>query len=318
MAASSFGSAFPHDPVLYQEIIYYLQPRQGGKYIDCTLGMGGHSQGILDASSPDGMVLGLDLDPEALLIARQRLAPYGSRFIQARASYTTIEEQMQEIGWQKVNGVLLDLGVSSLQFDTPERGFSFQMDGPLDMRFDPDNPKSAAELVNRLSEKELAELIYRNGEERKSRQIARAIVRARPIKTTRQLAELVSNVNRSARPGDRIHPATRTFQALRIAVNQELESLEKILPLAVSVLLPGGRLVVVSFHSLEDRIVKQFIRRESRDCLCPPKQPVCTCGHKASIRVITPRPIRPSKEEVMRNPRSRSALLRVAERLSDD
>jgi 16S rRNA (cytosine1402-N4)-methyltransferase len=200
-----------------------------------------------------------------------------------------------------------------MQLDNPERGFSFQTEAPLDMRFNPLQPVQARDLVNILPEKELADLLYRYGEERRSRQVARAIVKARPIRTTLQLAQVVAGVTRSGKPG--IHPATRTFQALRIAVNQELESLAGVLPQAVDSLAPGGRLAVIAFHSLEDRIVKQFSHQESRDCICPPRQPVCTCGHKATIREITRRPARPEEAEIKKNPRARSARLRVMEKL---
>lgn len=280
--------------------------------MDGTLGAGGHAWGILQASSPDGRLLGMDVDPQALEIARRRLEPFGSRAILVRASYVTLSEQLSRVRWSGVEGVLLDLGASSMQFDTAERGFSFQVDAPLDMRFDPDNPVRAADLVNQLPEEALADLLYRYGEERRSRQIARAIVQARPLHTTRELAELVARVVKTRQ---RLHPATRTFQALRIAVNRELEALEAALPQAVGALNPGGRLAVISFHSLEDRIVKHFFRRESQDCICPPHQPVCTCDHRAAIRELNRKPVRPSEQEVEQNPRARSALMRVAEKL---
>lgn len=302
-----------HEPVLYQEIIHALQPRSGDLYVDCTVGAGGHAWGILLASSPNGKLLGLDLDPQAIELARSRLAEFGSRAILVRASYTTLPEQLAGLGWHQVGGILLDLGVSSMQLDTPERGFSFQLEAPLDMRFDPNSPTRAADLVNKLPEDELADLLFRLGEERQSRRAARAIVRARPIATTKQLAQIVAGAVRDARPG--VHPATRIFQALRIAVNKELQAVENVLPIAVEALVPGGRLAVISFHSLEDRLVKQFLRTESQDCLCPPRQPVCTCGHTATIREITRRPVRPQESEVDQNPRARSARLRVAEKI---
>jgi 16S rRNA (cytosine1402-N4)-methyltransferase len=288
-------------------------------YVDGTLGAGGHSGGILEASSPDGRLLGLDVDPQALALARKRLEPFGERAQIVQASYATLSEQLAHLGWQGVDGILLDLGASSMQFDTPQRGFSFQADAPLDMRFDPENPTRAADLVNDLPEHELARLIAQYGEEPKARRVAREIVRSRPVHTTRQLAEIaVRAIGRPSREGrrsgSRLHPATRTFQALRIAVNRELESLEKALPQAVAALVPGGRLAVISFHSLEDRIVKQFFRRESQDCICPPRQPMCTCGHVATLTEITRRPMEAGEEEVARNPRARSAKLRVAER----
>jgi len=302
-----------HHPVLYKEIIHALQPHRGGFYVDGTLGGGGHAVGILRASQPDGHLLGLDVDPQALSLAEGKLEPFGNRAILIRASYVTLREQLFNLGWDTVDGIVLDLGVSSIQLDTGERGFSFQHDAPLDMRFDPELPVTAADLVNSLPEGTLADIIYRYGEEHQSRRVARAIVQARPIYTTQQLAQLVAGVISGRRPG--MHPATRTFQALRIAVNQELEALENVLPQAVSALAPKGRLAVIAFHSLEDRIVKQYFRQESRDCLCPPNQPICTCGHKAVISEITRHPLRPSQAEVTENPRSRSARLRVAEKL---
>lgn len=325
MVQSSGSGPLPHLPVLYHEIIHALQPGRGGFYVDGTVGAGGHAWGILEASAPDGRLLGLDVDPQALTLARQRLAQFASRVILVRASYTTIRKQLEAVGWPAVNGILLDLGASSMQFDTPERGFSFLTDAPLDMRFDPENPERAADLVNSLPEQDLASLLYRYGEEPHARQIARAIVRARPLHTTRQLAQVVeqavggrsrrSGGKRKEKSGPRLHPATLTFQALRIAVNRELEAIEAALPEAVDLLAPGGRLAVISFHSLEDRLVKQFFRRESRDCICPPGQPVCTCGHLASVREINRRPIQPGAEESRENPRARSAKLRVVEKI---
>lgn len=312
------GDVSPHLPVLYHEILDTLQPRMGRRYVDGTLGAGGHAAGILEASAPDGLLLGMDIDPQALNLARQRLSEYGARVVIVQASYTTLGDQLKALHWPPVEGILLDLGASSMQFDTPERGFSFQVDAPLDMRFDPRNPTSAADLVNNLPERELADLIFRYGEERHSRKVARAIVKARPIYSTGQLAKIISEAVTSGRrrSRDHLHPATRTFQALRIAVNRELEALESCLPQAVSALAPGGRLAIIAFHSLEDRIVKQYFRQESRDCICPPDQPVCTCEHVAVLKEITRRPIRPQDAEIDRNPRSRSARLRVAEKLN--
>ena len=313
------SAILPHSPVLYHEIINVLQPRSGGRYADCTLGAGGHAWGILKSSSPDGRLLGLDVDPQAIDLARESLSQFSSRIHLVRASYITLAEQISRLEWRGVDGVLLDLGVSSMQLDSPGRGFSFRVSEPLDMRFDPGNPVSAVDLVNSLSENELADLIYHYGEERMAWQVARAIIQSRPILTTDRLAQVVSRaVQRGDKSGSRpgkIDPATRTFQALRIAVNHELDALTQALPLAIRVLLPGGRLAVISFHSLEDRLVKHFFRQESRDCVCPPRQPVCTCGHRATIREITPRPIRPQPAEIHQNPRSRSARLRVVERL---
>lgn len=301
-----------HIPVLYHEIIHALCPHDKGLYVDGTLGAGGHAKGILEASSPNGKLIGLDVDPQALLLAREVLEPFGDRALLVQASYITLGSQLAALGWESIDGILLDFGVSSMQLDTQERGFSFRREAPLDMRFDPDGLVSAADLVNGLPERELANLIYNYGEERKSRKIAKAIVAQRPIYTTRELANVISRVVKTEK--SRLHPATRTFQALRIAVNDELKAIETVLPQAVSVLAPGGRLAVISFHSLEDRIVKKFFQKESQDCVCPPRQPVCTCDHQASIRVISRRPIRPEESEIEFNPRSRSARLRVAEK----
>jgi len=280
--------------------------------VDGTVGAGGHAAGLLAGSEPGGQLLGLDVDPQALDLARQKLAPFGERTWLKKVPYTSLPGQLAELGWGSVDGILLDLGVSSMQFDTPERGFSFLADGPLDMRFDPSNPLTAVEIVNEWPEQELADILYRYGEEPAARRIARAIVTARPVGGTRQLADVIERVQPRHGPH---HPATQTFQALRIAVNGELESLEKILPLAVEALGPGGRLAVISFHSLEDRLVKEYFRQESKDCICPPRQPICTCGHKASIKEITRRPITPTEAEINLNSRARSAKLRVAEKL---
>jgi 16S rRNA (cytosine1402-N4)-methyltransferase len=301
-----------HEPVLFQDIILALKPKHRGRFVDGTLGAGGHAAGILKASSPDGELLGLDVDPQALELAKQKLAEFGKRVTILQASYTTLAEQLGKLGWLEIDGILLDLGASSMQFDTPKRGFSFQTKGDLDMRFDPGNPLTAATLVNVLPEAELASILFRYGEEPRSRRIAKAIVAARPIANTIQLAEVIVSASPSR---ERIHPATRTFQALRIAVNDELMAIDTVLPQAIHVMATGGRLAVIAFHSLEDRIVKSFFRQESRDCLCPPRQPVCICGHKASIREINRRPIQAANEEVARNPRARSAKLRVVEKL---
>ena len=302
-----------HQPVLYHEIIQALEPQDRGYYVDCTLGAGGHALGILNASQPEGKLLGFDLDPQALALARETLAPYEQRTLLLQRSYTALTETLQETQWPLVNGIVLDLGASSMQFDTPERGFSFREDALLDMRFSPSMGESAADIINTYSEAELAEIVFRYGEERASRRIAKAIIGMRPIRTTFELASLISTV--LPRKGKRVHPATRTFQALRIAVNDELGSIESVLPQAIESLAPGGRLAVISFHSLEDRLVKQFFRHESKDCVCPPRQPICTCDHRASIKEITRKPVRPSDDEIVQNPRARSARLRIAEKL---
>jgi len=292
-----------HEPVLYDSVMDALSPHPGGSYIDGTVGGGGHARGILQLSSPDGRLLGLDLDVQALQLARIALADYGTRVTLVQGSFANLREIAHEYGFELVDGILLDLGLSTMQLSAPERGFSFQLDGPLDMRFDLSADTTAADLVNTLPEDELAEILYRYGEERMSRRIARAIVRARPLRTTAELADLVSRV---VRRRGRIHPATRTFQALRIAVNNELEALSQGLAQAVNILAPGGRLAVIAFHSLEDRIVKNYFRQESRGD---------DSGHGPRLRLLTKKPIRPSRAEQERNPRSRSARLRVVERL---
>jgi 16S rRNA (cytosine1402-N4)-methyltransferase len=301
-----------HQPVLYQEIIHALQPKSPGCYIDGTIGAGGHARGILEACVPDGCLLGFDLDPQALALARETLAPYGKRLILVQASYLSILETMQHLGWDTVDGIVLDLGVSSMQLDTPERGFSFQSDAPLDMRFNRDAGLTAAQLINTTPEGDLADLLFEYGEEPHAKRIARMIVQARPVMTTMQLAKIVRKVY----PGhSRIHPATRTFQAIRIWVNDELTVLEQALPGAMQALRPGGRLAVISFHSLEDRIVKNFFRQESKNRINPPFEKIYEVERGATLKVITRRPIAPGSDEIQSNPRARSAKLRVAERL---
>ncbi len=300
-----------HIPVLYQSVLEYLSVRLGGCYLDGTVGAGGHAAAILEASGPQGRLLAMDRDPAALSYAGRRLSRFGDRVTLLHASYAEMGEQAPRLGFAPLDGILLDLGLSSRQLDDPARGFAFRHDGPLDMRFDPNDEQTAGKLVNELPADQLADILYRYGEERDSRRIARSIVAARPLHTTGQLASVVCGAVRR-RSG--IDPATRVFQALRIAVNRELEALSEGLPQAVRLLRPGGRLVVIAFHSLEDRIVKRFFRRESRDCLCPPEQPVCSCQHQATLNILTHKPIRPSPGEVERNPRCRSARMRAAER----
>jgi 16S rRNA (cytosine1402-N4)-methyltransferase len=303
----------PHQPVLYKEIIHALQPRNRGSYVDGTVGAGGHARGILEASAPDGQLLGLDVDPQALALARETLAPYEQRVHLAQASYTTLSAQLQNLQWDSVDGIVLDLGASSMQFDTPERGFSFQNDAPLDMRFGPHALQTAADIVNTFDERELADLIYEYGEDRDSRKIARAIVNKRPLQTTRELVAVIEAV--SPRRGDRVHPATKTFQALRIAVNDELASIKAVLPQAVASLNVGGRLAVISFHSLEDRIVKEFFREQSKTLVNPPYEQLYAVERPAIIKEVTRKPIVPSDEETKDNPRARSAKLRIAEKI---
>lgn len=302
-----------HVPVLYNEVLDRIQPRPGGRYIDATLGAAGHAAGILTASGPDGELLGLDADPDAISFAGQVLGSFGDRVVLQVANFRHLREVALALGFGQVDGILMDLGLSSRQLADAERGFSFNQDGPLDMRMNRSQRETAADLINALPEAELAELLWRYGEERHARRIARVIVSSRPVSTTGQLADLVA---RTVGRREKIHPATRTFQALRIAVNDELEALNQALRQARDLLRPQGRLAVIAFHSLEDRLVKRFYQQESRDCLCPPEIPVCICEHRATLKVLTPRPVRPSAEEIARNPRSRSARLRLAERLN--
>lgn len=302
---------------MLREALDGLDVRPGGVYVDATAGLGGHSAAIAEAAGPEGRLLAVDRDPNAVLAASERLGPFGDVPVVARGAFADLAEIAEAHGFEAVDGVLFDLGVSSLQLEQPGRGFSFQRDEPLDMRMDPDAPASAADLVNRTDERELASIIYEYGEERRSRRIARAIVERRPIRTTRELVAAIEAAVGRGRARD-IHPATLTFQALRIAVNEELQQLEVALEAARRLLrVPGGRLVVISFHSLEDRRVKEFFRLHAKDCVCPPQQPVCTCDHRATLREVTRRPLRPSLDEVNANPRSRSARLRVAERIVD-
>jgi 16S rRNA (cytosine1402-N4)-methyltransferase len=306
-------NAANHEPVLVREVVEALAVTPEGRYVDCTVGLGGHAEAILEAGSPSAQVLGIDRDPAALRLAQERLHRYGERALLTEGNYTDIATIASARGFEQVDGVLFDLGVSSLQLDDPARGFSFRAEAPLDMRMSPDNELTAAEIVNTYGQDELADLIWRFGEERHSRRIARLIVENRPLRTTTELAHLVERAVGSAR--EKIHPATRTFQALRIAVNRELDALEDALRDARGLLGYGKRLAVISFHSLEDRIVKNFIRRESSDCVCPPAAPACRCGHTATLRPVSRRPIVAAAGELARNPRSRSAKLRVAERI---
>ncbi|MDQ1523300.1 MAG: rRNA (cytosine1402-N4)-methyltransferase [Pyrinomonadaceae bacterium] len=318
MFASGGGPDAPHRPVLLAESVGYLAPERGGLFVDATLGLGGHTEALLEASS-DVRVLGIDRDPEALQFARARLAGFGERFRAVHANFKEIAGVLEDAGELEVSGVLADLGVSSLQFDAAERGFSFRHDAPLDMRMDAQgDEETAAELLARLPEEEIARIIFEYGEERKSRKIARWIVErreeGRAIETTADLAALVARAVGYKRT-DRIHPATRTFQALRIAVNHELEGLEAFLEASVDLLQPSGRLVVISFHSLEDRIVKRALRRLAGQCECDRRLPVCACGARRAVEILTRRPVTPADAELDDNPRARSAKLRACRKL---
>ena len=306
-----------HEPVMLPEIVEALAVRPGGRYVDATLGLGGHSAAILQAAQPGGRLLGIDRDPNAIRFASERLSPYGDGVVIARGEFADIAEICDAHGFRPVDGILFDLGVSSMQLNMAGRGFSFMREEPLDMRMDPESGITAADIVNTYDEARLAALIWEYGEERHSRRIARAIVARRPLQTTTALANLVEGVARHVRghAAERIHPATRTFQALRIAVNGELDQIERALVDAEGLLGPGGRIAVISFHSLEDRAVKTFFRDRARDCICPPRQPVCTCDHRATLREISRKVSRPTGDEIARNPRARSARLRVAEHI---
>lgn len=302
-----------HKPVLYQEIIHALQPRNSGRYVDGTLGAGGHARGILEACAPDGHLLGLDVDPQALALSRETLAPYEGRIHLAQASHITLNEQLASLKWDAIDGIVLDLGASSMQFDNAERGFSFLQDGPLDMRFGPHLAMSAADIVNTYDERELADIIFKYGEDRDSRKIARAIVQNRPLHTTGELVAVIEKA--SPRRGDKTHPATQTFQALRIVVNEELAAVEITLPQAIAALKSGGRCAVISFHSLEDRIVKEYFREQSKDLINPPYEKIYEVERKAIVKLVNKKPILPTEEEVRENPRARSAKLRVVEKM---
>lgn len=310
-------TATQHVSVMTAEVVELIGPRAGGRYIDATGGGGGHSEALLEAIAAQAdtvipSVLSLDADSKAVQRVQARLASFGDRSIVVHSNFRHLLAVAAAQQFTQVDGIVFDLGFSSDQLQDTARGFSMTASGSLDMRFDISQELTAASLVNDLDETELADLIYEYGEERKSRRIASAIVRNRPIATAQQLADVIAG---SVYRREKIHPATRTFQALRIAVNRELDSLSEVLPQAVALLRPGGRLVVISFHSLEDRIVKQFFQTEARDCICPPEALICQCDHQATLRVLTRRPLQPSPDEVAMNSRSRSAKLRAAEKL---
>jgi 16S rRNA (cytosine1402-N4)-methyltransferase len=302
-----------HKPVLLNEVVEALHPQPGQRYVDCTLGNGGHAEAILERILPGGQLLGIDADANAIKTSGHRLDIYKHNTILVNDNFSHLEMICKENRFLPVQGILFDLGLSSAQLDNPERGFSFQQYGPLDMRFDAAQEVTAADIVNTYSEEELAEIIKNYGEERYSKRIARYIVNRRPINSTTQLVDIIKQATGGYR--SKIHPATRTFMALRIYVNRELESLSTALKQTINCLDRRGRLVVISYHSLEDRLVKQFMLTESKECICPPSVPICRCGHTATLKIITKKIITPSQSEIKSNPRSRSAKLRVAERL---
>jgi 16S rRNA (cytosine1402-N4)-methyltransferase len=298
-----------HQPVLQDQVVQVLAPRKGESYLDCTAGYGGHAALITESIGPEGRAILVDWDARAIQALRER---FGDQVEVMHESYLGAAERLREDG-TLVDMILLDLGVSSPQIDNAERGFSFKADAPLDMRMDQSQSLTAAEVVNQTQVRELERIIREYGEEPKARAVAKAIVANRPFATTGELARVV---RRAALREVDIDSATRTFQAIRIEVNAELQQLEEALPVLAKLLVPGGRLAVISFHSLEDRIVKQFFDQESRDCICPPKQPICTCGHVASLRKLTPKPITADSTEIAINPRARSAKLRAAEKIN--
>ncbi|HUG55640.1 MAG TPA: 16S rRNA (cytosine(1402)-N(4))-methyltransferase RsmH [Candidatus Limnocylindrales bacterium] len=308
--------ARPHQPVLLAEVLDHLDPRPGGRYLDGTVGAGGHAEAILERSAPTGRLLGLDVDPAALAIAGRRLARFGERALLLRSNFAVCDAVAREHGFAPLDGAVLDLGLSSMQLADAARGFSFASPGPLDMRADPDLAVTAGDIVNSWSERALRDTFAEHGEEPEAARVAAAIVRRRaqrPFLTADELGRFVAGV-KTRRPRG-TDPATRVFQALRITVNAELDSLTRGLAAALDVLRPGGRLAVIAFHSLEDRIAKRFFARESRDCLCPPHLPTCVCGHRAGLRVVLRRPLMAGAAEVARTPRARSARLRVAEKI---
>jgi 16S rRNA (cytosine1402-N4)-methyltransferase len=309
-----------HLPVLAEEVIEMLQPAAGSLQIDATVGGGGHTERILEATDPDGRLLGLDADGAAIARVAQRLERFGNRLVLRQANFRELGSVAPAAGFGAVDGMLFDLGLSSFQLADTERGFGFRAGGPLDMRFDASRGVSAAELIATLDATELTALFRRFGEEPHAPRIARAIVEARrvaPLTTAEELAALIEKVAPRGAPGRRrIHPATRVFQALRIAVNEELDALAEALATAVDLLRPGGRLVVLSYHSLEDRIVKRFLDAERKGCICPPSVPVCVCGRTPRLRLVTRPSLTPTDAEIATNPRARSARLRAAERIA--
>jgi 16S rRNA (cytosine1402-N4)-methyltransferase len=318
MAAPLGGIGAPHRPVLLLETLKFLAPERGGLFVDCTVGLGGHSEAILKASN-ETRVIGIDRDPAALALTKERLASFGVRFRAVHANFRDIARVLHEAEESEPAGILADLGVSSFQLDSAERGFSFRFDAPLDMRMDPTTGSTAADLLAELAEEEIARIIFEFGEERHSRRIARRIVerreRGQPVATTKELADLVVQAVRAGK-WKQVHPATRTFQALRIAVNKELDGLAQFVETSIDLLAPGGQFVVISFHSLEDRIIKQELRRLSGYCQCPPRLPICSCGAREVVEILTRRPITPGPAELEENPRARSSKLRACRKLS--
>ncbi|MTI81415.1 MAG: 16S rRNA (cytosine(1402)-N(4))-methyltransferase RsmH [Firmicutes bacterium] len=309
---------FFHVPVLRDEVLKNLKLKSGGIYVDCTLGGAGHSREILERTTPSGRLIGIDQDPQALKAAREKLEQFGERVITVQSNFSRLSAVLQELNISEVDGVLFDLGVSSPQLDNPERGFSYMHDAPLDMRMSPENPLAAKELINELPASELSSIISEYGEERWASRIAKFIVEERekkPLTTTLELVEVIKKAIPAGARRTGPHPAKRTFQAIRIAVNKELDILKDSFGQALEVLRPGGRLCVITFHSLEDRITKEVFKYMAKDCVCPPELPVCKCDKKKEVKIITRKPVTASEEELEQNPRARSAKLRVAEKI---
>jgi len=302
-----------HEPVLVEEIRNLFITAPSGIYVDGTLGGGGHSEAILNQLSNKGRVIGFDLDAEAINAARKRLKQFNHRFISVQANFKDIEQVLKDLNIKKVQGVLLDLGISSHQIDTADRGFSFDRDAELDMRMNREQSLTAKKIVNTFSQQELSDLFKKYGEEKRHRAVARRIVQQREASKIETTHELKATVSKVLPFQQRAKSLARIFQALRIRVNQELQNLSEFLSAAIECVAAGGRIVIISYHSLEDRIVKEFFKKESERCVCPPELPVCVCGQKGRLRILTKRPIGPSEEEQQRNPRSRSAKLRAAE-----
>jgi|TARA_Y100000817_G_scaffold53992_1_gene39615 16S rRNA (cytosine1402-N4)-methyltransferase len=295
------------------EILKYLEVSSGGRYIDCTLGEGGHTKSLLEASNPGGEVLGIDADHEAIEVSKNRLEEYGERFIYDNSNFKNIKKIAMKSKFVPCHGILFDLGVSSLQLDKESRGFSFRRKAPLDMRFSINQTLTAQDVLNTFSESEISDILYQYGEERQSRKIAKLIIENRPLSNADELSDLIKKNIRQT--NYKINPSTKTFQALRIYINEELNSLSQALEQSLEILGVGGRMAVISYHSLEDRIVKNFFKKESKYCICPPNIPKCDCEHFPKLKIVTKKPVSPSQSEIDANKRSRSAKLRVVERI---
>ncbi len=302
-----------HIPVMVPEILKYLEVSSGGRYIDCTLGEGGHTKSLLEASNPGGEVLGIDADHEAIEVSKNRLEEYGERFIYDNSNFKNIKKIAMKSKFVPCHGILFDLGVSSLQLDKESRGFSFRRKAPLDMRFSINQTLTAQDVLNTFSESEISDILYQYGEERQSRKIAKLIIENRPLSNADELSDLIKKNIRQT--NYKINPSTKTFQALRIYINEELNSLSQALEQSLEILGVGGRMAVISYHSLEDRIVKNFFKKESKYCICPPNIPECDCEHFPKLKIVTKKPVSPSQSEIDANKRSRSAKLRVVERI---